>query len=611
MMTHLFVTGGTGFIGQRLIQALAQTKQHTTVLVRSLSKYEQLLDKLNLRHNEFIKPVCGDLTQPLLGLSREDLARVKTADVIIHAGGPMDISLSDEQAKLVFLQASQHMAEIASLIHTEKSLRHFIHLVGFKSPFRNEDLSQKAQALASLNHEPPYEQAKFLADLHLREQSAKQGYPLSVVHPGVVIGDSATGETEQLGGLGILVDAARRKLMALAPGGEKYWLPLFHLDHAAAFLAALAQEEQPLSQTYYLLQAKEDNPNMMELITTMAKELRVAKPVGSLPLGILSKVLGSPLGGKLGIPQQSLNFVVDDSYSLDSARYIQQKYALDYTVTPSALRRTIADLDFRLSHSVMAHKGYHQRKLGNMTALHNNNHSGNPILFIPGTFSGADCLIPLANYFQNANVWLPDLPGLGRSPYHHKSNVIEGHLESLIEAIAEMDTPVILIGHSYGALLAAKVMERLPERIQALGLLQPVFHPAPSMYKQRWLTEMALSRMSEDALIKSLIKQSCFESAAQIPAEYTRYVQDELRSPRVRRTLAELLRELTRPQSFQLTPEQWDEKKVHILWGEQERNYQLPERYRHLMLSSLSYGHHFPISHPEQTAQLLRQWLKL
>ncbi|KQO14153.1 alpha/beta fold hydrolase [Paenibacillus sp. Leaf72] len=607
-MAHLFVTGGTGFIGQRLIQTLAQTKQHITVLVRSLSRYEQLLDKLDLQqHNEYIKPVCGDLTQPLLGLNEEDLARVKTAEVIIHAGGPMDIRLSDEQAKQVFLQASQHMADIASLIHAETTLRHFIHLVGFKSPFRNEDLSQKEQAIASLNHEPPYEQAKFLADLHMREQSTKQGYPLSVVHPGVVIGDSATGETEQLGGLGLLVDAARRKLMALVPGGEKYWLPLFHLDHAAAFIAALAQEEQPISQTYYLLQAKEDNPNMRQLITTMAEELRVAKPIGSLPLSFLSKVLGSPLGSKLGIPQESLSFVVDDSYSLDSARHIQQKYALDYRVTPSALRHTITDLDFRLSHSVTAHKGYKQSKLGNMTALHNNNNSGNPIIFIPGTFSGADCLIPLANHFQNANVWLPDLPGLGRSPYHHNSHVIDGHVESFIESIEAMDTPVTLIGHSYGALLAAKVMERLPERIQALGLLQPVFHPAPSMYKQRWLTEMALSRMSEAALVKSLIKQSCFESEAQIPAEYIRYVQEELRSPRVRKTLAELLRELTRPQSFQLSPEQWDEKKVHILWGEKERNYELPDRYRHLKLSSLPYGHHFPISHPEQTAQLLLQ----
>ncbi|MGG4142039.1 alpha/beta fold hydrolase [Paenibacillus algorifonticola] len=606
-MTHLFVTGGTGFIGQRLIQALAQTKQHVTVLVRSLNKYEQLLEKLNLQHNEFIKPVCGDLTQPLLGLNEEDLAQVKTAEVIIHAGGPMDIRLSDEQAKRVFLQASQHMAEIASLIHAETTLRHFIHLVGFKSPFRNEDLSQKEQAIASLNHEPPYEQAKFLADLHVREQSAKHGYPLSVVHPGVVIGDSATGETEQLGGLGLLVEAARRKLLALVPGGKKYWLPLFHLDHAAAFIVALAQEEHPISQTYYLLQAKEDNPNMMQLITTMAEELRVAKPIGSLPLGFLSKVLGSQLGSKLGIPQESLSFVVDDSYSLDSARHIQQKYTLDYTVTPSALRHTIADLDFRLSHSVTAHKGYKQSKLGNMTALHNSNNSGKPIIFIPGTFSGADCLIPLADHFQNANVWLPDLPGLGRSPYHHKSYVIDGHVDSFIEAIAAMDTPVTLIGHSYGALLAAKIMERLPERIEALGLLQPVFHPAPSMYKQRWLTEMALSRMSEAALVKSLIKQSCFESEAQIPAEYIRYVQEELRSPRVRKTLAEVLRELTRPQSFQLSPEQWDEKKVHILWGEKERNYKLPDRYRHLKLSSLPYGHHFPISHPEQTAQLLLQ----
>ncbi|MBT2289950.1 alpha/beta fold hydrolase [Paenibacillus albidus] len=225
---------------------------------------------------------------------------------------------------------------------------------------------------------------------------------------------------------------------------------------------------------------------------------------------------------------------------------------------------------------------------------------------MPGTFSGADVLLPLARELGHARIWLADLPGMGRTPYHHQGNTLAGHVQALVDAITALNTPVTLIGHSYGALLAAKVMERIPDRIHSLELLQPVFHPAPSKWKYPYITKKLLSRITAKSLKAALVAESCFDTEADIPPEYVQYVLGELRSPRVRTTLAGVLAQLTRSESFELNPEQWDAGKVRMIWGTHDTNYEIPERYRHLPIERLPYGHHFPLSHPQETALLLQ-----
>ena len=135
--------------------------------------------------NERFSPVIGDLSLTGLGLSETDMASVLTSDVIIHAGGPMDIRIGESEARAVFLQAAEEMLSLASQIHTTKGLQHFIHIVGFKSPFTDDNIHNPVPIIASLEQESPYELMKFLADLRIRR--AKQlGFPLSVVHPSVI-----------------------------------------------------------------------------------------------------------------------------------------------------------------------------------------------------------------------------------------------------------------------------------------------------------------------------------------------------------------------------------------------------------------------------------------
>ncbi|KJD44567.1 SDR family oxidoreductase [Paenibacillus terrae] len=118
-MAHIFITGGTGFIGMHTLRQLSREEHTITVLVRSQQKWERMCRQMGLEtvwHTGKLTPVIGDLSIPALRLNPSDRKRVETADVVIHAGGPMDILLGEEEARAAFLQAAEEMLTLAASV---------------------------------------------------------------------------------------------------------------------------------------------------------------------------------------------------------------------------------------------------------------------------------------------------------------------------------------------------------------------------------------------------------------------------------------------------------------------------------------------------------------
>ena len=132
-MRTVFLTGGTGFIGKQLVKELAKEDVKILLLVRSKIKQHAFSRKRHLK-KEVMHFIEGDLTKIDLGLSAEDKERVLKTDVIIHAGGPMDIQATSKEAASVFLNGAKHISELAKSIHQLKGLQQFIHVVGYMSP---------------------------------------------------------------------------------------------------------------------------------------------------------------------------------------------------------------------------------------------------------------------------------------------------------------------------------------------------------------------------------------------------------------------------------------------------------------------------------------------
>ncbi len=604
---NIFLTGGTGFIGRHLLAELA-SQHRIYVLVRHASRLQAIVSSMPSVQRGNIQPVIGDLTQPRLGLNDAGYALALAADLIIHAGGPMNIALSHREAEQSFLYPAKSLVQLAQDIHATKGLRQFIHVVGFMSPYREENALSDLDRL--LDKVPPYEKMKFLADSYVRKALHASNITLSTVNPSVVVGDSASGETEQLGGLSILVDAVRRNLMPLVPGGDDHWLPMVHIDHVASFIADLANKQGLASNTYYLLDPQSASPSVRGLIARIARELRTAQPLGKVSLPLLKAVLGMGFGKLLGIPKESMNFLVTSDFPVDTKLEMERMSERDFSIVPATLPFIVTDLDYRLSHAGATRlEGFSQRRRSNIVVLEKNA-GGMPVIFLHGTFSGADALLPIASELGDVHTWFVDLPGFGRTPYHHAPSVVEGYVDCIANMIAELNRPVILAGHSFGGFLAARVMERHPALVHRLILLQPVLQPVESRYKLSGLTSMILRHMSPSRLRRELLRSNSFLAAGSSLEDYAQYVIRDLRSPRIRKTNAAVMAALTRPETIRLHPEKWDRDRVRLLWGDKDKAHSIPQPFEKFAITRIPYGHQFPIEHPELTGQWMRQALR-
>ncbi|MGO0061817.1 alpha/beta fold hydrolase [Brevibacillus fluminis] len=619
----LFVTGGTGVIGKEVLKQLQHGDEEIFVLCRSKEKAERLFNQLGVGESGRIDFLIGDLQKERLGLDAAAYEKALTTDVIIHAGGTMDITLAAELARKTFRDGAVHLADLARTIHQTRGLRQFVHVVGYMSPFGDENVDREADVFSMdsfLQGEGAYERMKFLADLYIRQQAQTHGYPLAVMNPSTVIGARPTGETEQVGGLGILVDAMNRGLMPVIPGGANHWLPLVTNDDVARAVVRVVRQAQPTSGTYTLLGDKATSHSMPQLLALMARQMRIPVPKLAIPLGWMQKAMGWGLARMTGIPKESMAFITEREFPNESAKQLlavnggeNERLFLVDDVLPFA----IADLDYRLTNQPGAGlEQFERRRLANLSAFYKKG-TGQPWVLLHGLFSHAEALLPLATQLHEKTgnpVWLIDLPGFGRSPSldtETGSESVETIVNALHESLAALPDqgPIRLVGHSWGAYLAGNVAPRLGAKLDQLILLQPAFE-APHDRLLKWasatpkLLRLMLRRLRPSAWAKRMIDAGAFSSASEHVPIYAKQVADSLRSRRIAYANAHAM-QLLFHRASPLAPDDLLGSRATIVWGLHDKAYTLPAEYAGLAAIMVPYDHQFPLAHPEETAALL------
>lgn len=399
-MKTVFLTGGTGFIGKQLVEELAKEDVKILLLVRSKSKATRTFQERGILKEAVMHFVEGDLTKADLGLSPEDQERVLTTDVIIHAGGPMDIQATSKEAASVFLNGAKYIGELAKSIHQSKGLQQLIHVVGYMSPFDDQnskiaiDVFEEGNDYLKIKN--PYERTKFLADLYIRQQASAVGYPLSVINPPTVVGSSQTGSTEQIAGLGLLVKSMRRGLMPVIPGGKDYRLPLISNDEFAKFIVQVFKLEQPAIQTYTLVEDKEHDQNVAGLLSIMSESMNMKAPSISVPMPLMKAIMKSGVSKLTNIPSDGLNFMTKRTFSNVSVKKIMGEDWFKKTSVMTFFSAVVADLDYRMMDQNGEHQHLFKRTLCDNTTLYQLQGEGKPFILLHGLLSDGEDLFPLA-----------------------------------------------------------------------------------------------------------------------------------------------------------------------------------------------------------------------
>src|SRR5205814_8936629 len=160
-MTY-FVTGATGFIGRHLVERLLERDGRIYVLVRegSQARMDELIEQWGAADR--ITKVLGDLQEPSLGVSDDQLAELRgNVDHFFHLAAMYDMTADDEQNEKLNVEGSRHAAELANAI--EPRISHHTSSVAAAGPSKGlfrEDIFDEAQKLPSAYHRTKSEPAK-------------------------------------------------------------------------------------------------------------------------------------------------------------------------------------------------------------------------------------------------------------------------------------------------------------------------------------------------------------------------------------------------------------------------------------------------------------------
>lgn len=324
---EIFVTGGTGFIGSRLVKQLLEQHPdiqccHLLVRSSSVSKAEQLFATELLRYPNTLRLVVGNLREPNLGLADDFIEeQVGRIDHVFHLGAIYDLKADREAQTAVNIQGTRHCVLLAN----RWRVSHF-HLVssvaaaGFYPGVFREDMFEEAVKL-----EHPYFFTKHQSERIVRQECQSS---FRIYRPGFVVGDSRTGEIDKVDGpyyLFKFLKQMRDHLPSWAPmvgieGGKFNIVPVDFVVDAMSYLAFLPEDD---NQTYHLT----DNTHWRfgDLLNLFAKaagaprfEMRInARMFGALPPMLRSGLLQTPPIGEIvsdllessGIPGDFFQFI--------------------------------------------------------------------------------------------------------------------------------------------------------------------------------------------------------------------------------------------------------------------------------------------------------------
>ena len=324
------VTGGTGFIGGRVVSRLLDTQPDAQlwVLVRrqSLGRFERRA----VQWGERVKPLVGEL--PELVLTDETIAELGEIDHVVHCAAIYDITAGEAEQRAANVDGTRTVVELAGRL--DATLHHVssIAVAGDFAGEYTEDDFDVGQQLPT-----PYHQTKFEAEMLVR---STPGLRYRIYRPAVVVGDSRTGEMDKVDGpyyfFGVLAK------LAVLPSFIPILLPdtgrtnIVPVDYVADALVALMHAPDLDGRAFHLTAPK--TIGLRGIYRGIADAAGLPPVRGALPRSVAApvlkvcaraKVLRSMAATQLGIPAEIFDVVdLAPTFAADETRKALQSIGI-------------------------------------------------------------------------------------------------------------------------------------------------------------------------------------------------------------------------------------------------------------------------------------------
>ena len=484
---HALVFGASGLVGRRLIRSLADAGADITAAVRSVESGTRLVRWLR-EHDlgRSISIAVVDFAAPeILAGGPAAFAHITE---IHNCAGSYRFGMPAEEARSANVGIVERLVDFAAEL---PRLQRLVHISGYRVggqdpatvPWSDEHRAAVYRELGG------YEASKVESDAVFQARAAERRVPWTIVNPASVIGDSATGESDQHIGLAGTIEQIWDGTASALPAGEATFLPVVTVDSMTNFMAAAATDPDAVDRAYWLLD--DATPPLAELLAHVGRHLEVRVPRLQLPVALIKRL---PRWITQADPE-TLGFLSADRYPTGSAVELAAKHGIEMPDVRIALERWA---DYLAAHRFGASVGEGRRFVdaGGVRTFELGERGSRRVI-IPGLPVNADTWADVAAGIGARAV---DLPGLGLS-----GGMGIRDWERWLPAVLG-EEPAEIIGHSIGAAAAVAAADRFPERVESLTLVAPFFlqSPAGAGTRLRPLVRDVLRRASASALSRRL-----------------------------------------------------------------------------------------------------------
>lgn len=457
---YALVFGASGLVGRHLVLALAAAGANVTAAVRTAesgARVEQWLREHGLTRSISTTIVDFDAAEIVAG-GPSAFAEVTE---IHNCAGSYRFGMTAHEARSANVGIVEKLIDFAAEL---PNLQRVVHVSGYRVggqdpsaiPWSDDHRTEVYKELGA------YEASKVESDAIFQARAQECGVPWTIVNPSSVIGDSATGESDQHIGLATTIEQIWDGTAAALPGNESTFLPVVTVDYLAAFMAAAAVDPGAAGQAYWVLD--DDTPPLADLLTHVGRHLGVKVPRMRMPIGVIKRL---PQRITKADPE-TLTFLSSDRYPTESAEEFADRHGIRM---PDALVSLERWADYLVAHRFGAAMA-DGRRFVDASSLRTFELGvpGSSRVILPGLPVNADTWADVAS---GIDARVLDLPGLGLSG----GTGVQDWEQWLPAVLA--GAPAALIGHSIGAAAAVVTADRFPGEVKSLTLIAPFFLQAP------------------------------------------------------------------------------------------------------------------------------------
>ena len=306
----VFFTGFPGFIGRRLVRRLLDDDPHVRIAALAEPRMaERARASAAELDAERIEIVTGDIGERRLGLSDEQYGRlVAEMTSAFHLAAAYDLAVPLDTAHRVNVEGTGNVLDLCIDAERLERLNYVstAYVAGDRRGVVYEHELSLGQSFG--NH---YESTKFQAELWV--EAVGDRVPVTIFRPGIVVGDSRTGETQKFDGPYYVLRVVSRSLSSHLPppqfGREESPFNLVPIDFVVDALAVASSDPRALGETLHLVDPEPSTA--AEVIALLAREYAGRDPKLRLPAGLVSQGLRlAPVRALFeGVPRESLRYL--------------------------------------------------------------------------------------------------------------------------------------------------------------------------------------------------------------------------------------------------------------------------------------------------------------